>query len=60
MITIIADQGMNDEYFKVRLEDFTEQNRLKFYFGMHEGQSLNVDDEITSKFSVVVNSYVAR
>lgn len=56
MVTIVAEKGGND--FEADLVDYTDQNRIKFYFRMFKGESLNVGDVLNSKFSVLLNNYV--
>jgi hypothetical protein len=56
MVSIVAEKGSDD--FEADLADYTDQNRIKFYFRMFKGKVLSVGDVLNSKFSVLLNDYV--
>lgn len=57
--SLIPEQGNEDPaYFSASLSDFSDQNRLKYYFDMYNGKSIAVGDELISKFKVEVNDWL--
>jgi len=55
MLSLIAEVGYDNEYYRPYMQNFTNQNRLKFYFDMFNGKTISPGDVLETKFAVKVD-----